>query len=112
MRHLLGKVLLAVSLLALGVGTALAHGRSQVGVYVGPVLGPWGYPSPWFYPPPVIVVPPVAPPPVYIERVPVEAAPAPAPEPTWYYCASAEAYYPEVKSCPEPWQPVLPHPEK
>ena len=24
----------------------------------------------------------------------------------WYYCPSAGAYYPNVTSCPEPWQPV------
>ncbi len=110
------QALLLLSLMTLGLGQAYAHGRTQVGVYVGPSWGPWGpwgYPSPWFYPPPVVVVPAPTPPapPVYIERTP-EPAPAPAPAAHWYYCASAGAYYPYVKSCPEPWQPVQPHPEK
>ena len=29
-----------------------------------------------------------------------------APPPTYYYCPSAGAYYPDVPSCPEPWVPV------
>jgi hypothetical protein len=36
-------------------------------------------------------------------------APAPAPQQnlgTWYFCTSANAYYPYVKSCPEGWKPV------
>ena len=52
----------------------------------------------WFYaPPPVIVQAP----PVYVEPEPVY----------WYYCASAQAYYPYVSSCPEPWVPVLAMPQ-
>lgn len=27
----------------------------------------------------------------------------------WYYCDSAHAYSPYVKTCPEPWRAVLPH---
>jgi hypothetical protein len=51
----------------------------------------------WFYaPPPVIVEPPVY---------------APAPPGYWYYCQSAQAYYPYVTSCPEAWIPVLPSPQ-
>lgn len=112
MRQPLRQALLLLTLLALGINSALAHGRTRVGVYVGPSFGIWGYPSPWFYPPPVVVLPAPSPQPptVYIERAPVNVQAAP--EPSWYYCASAEAYYPYVKSCPEPWQPVLPHPEK
>lgn len=34
---------------------------------------------------------------------PPPAYPAPA---YWYYCPSAGAYYPDVPSCPEPWEPV------
>ena len=32
----------------------------------------------------------------------------PAPEAYWYYCSSAQAYYPTVASCPEPWIKVPP----
>ena len=49
----------------------------------------------WFYaPPPVIVQEP----PVYVQPPPTQAY--------WYYCQSAQAYYPYVSSCPEPWIPV------
>ena len=42
----------------------------------------------------------VAPPalPVYVQPPPTQAY--------WYYCQSAQAYYPYVSSCPEPWIPV------
>jgi hypothetical protein len=59
----------------------------------------------WWGPPvwgPAYVTPPVIAyqtPPVYV--------PAPAPEPThWYYCSSAQGYYPYVKDCPGGWTPV------
>ena len=29
-----------------------------------------------------------------------------APAPTYWYCPSYGAYYPDVPSCPEPWVPV------
>ncbi len=28
----------------------------------------------------------------------------------WYYCRSADGYYPYVRQCPEGWQPVSPRP--
>jgi hypothetical protein len=34
-------------------------------------------------------------PPVYVQ-----------PNGYWYYCSSAQAYYPYVATCPEPWVPV------
>lgn len=104
-------VALALALVA-GADSALAHGpRGRVGVYIGapvvwgPVWGPGWYPPPYYYPPRVIVTQP-APPPVYVEQNP------PAQQAYWYYCASATAYYPYVKECPEEWQKVLPEPEK
>jgi hypothetical protein len=66
------------------------HGR----VFIGGWPRYWWEPS-WGYPaPPAIVQPPAAytPPPAY-----------------WYYCASAQAYYPYVSSCPEAWV-VVPTP--
>lgn len=69
---------------------------------------PYGwYPPPYYDGPPYYYTPPavVEPPPVYIERPP--AAPAPA-QGYWHYCASANAYYPSVPSCPEAWILVPP----
>lgn len=90
--------------------SASAHGpRTRVGVYFGPVWGPVWYPSPYYYPPQVVVVPP-APPPVYIEQQ-QDAGPEPGQQ-YWYFCKSAQGYYPYVKECPGGWQKVLPQPEK
>jgi hypothetical protein len=36
---------------------------------------------------------------VYVEQGP-SAPPAPS---SWYYCQSADAYYPDVRTCEEPW---------
>ena len=52
------------------------------------------YPYPNPYIPSTIVVTPSA---------PAASAPAPAPMEYWYYCKSANAYYPYVASCPENW---------
>lgn len=105
--------LLCCGLFVLFGQEALAHGhRTRVGVVVGASLwSPFWDPFPWYpyYPPypPVVVAPP--PPPVYIEQdVESAAAPEPASEDYWYYCSSARAYYPDVRSCPEDWLPVLP----
>jgi hypothetical protein len=76
-------------------------------VFVG--VGPW-WPSPWWYypsypyyvysAPPVVVQQPA---PVYVEQ----SAPAPPPvQQYWYYCTSAQAYYPSAPSCPEEWVKV------
>jgi hypothetical protein len=96
------------------------HGfRSSVVIGVGPVW--WGprfypyyypyysyYPYYWggYYAPPYYTYPAptvVQEPPVYIQQ------PA-APEPTayWYYCQSAQAYYPTAPSCSEAWIKVAP----
>jgi hypothetical protein len=53
----------------------------------------------WFY----------APPPVIVQEPPVYVQPS---EPLyWYYCQSAQAYYPYVSSCPEPWIAVQATPQ-
>jgi len=72
------------------------HARVFVGVSPF-VVAPFG----WDYPP-YVAAPPVVvqqSPPVYVEQDP-QAQPAPS---EWYYCPSANAYYPNVASCPEPW---------
>lgn len=97
-----------------------SHTRSHVFISVGPGFW-WGHPYPyyWYYPPyyypPAYYVytpPPVVvqEPPVYVQQ-PVPAAPAPPAPPAqsfWYYCSSAQAYYPSVQSCPEAWIKVAP----
>ena len=113
-----GLVLLALSvLLSAAPEAAAAHGwghwhhRHHHYGWWGPrvIVAPpyawgWGgyYPYPYPYPYPAIVR---EEPQVYIER------PDPPVEESWYYCESAEAYYPRVPSCPEPWVKVPPVPE-
>jgi hypothetical protein len=60
------------------------HGRAFIGV----PLFLWG-PGYFYGPPPV-----VAEPPVYVQ---------PGSAGYWYYCPSAQAYYPNVPSCSEAW---------
>lgn len=88
-----------------------AHGRGwrpgfsfSFGVPLGyvPYYRPYLYP-PYYYPP-VYQAPPA--PPVYIEPPSAPAYDAQG----WYYCASADRYYPEVGACPEGWQRVSPYP--
>jgi hypothetical protein len=85
------------------------HGHSRFFFSVGPAFY-WGYP--YWYPPPAYYY---TPPPVVIQESPTYAqttpAPAPAPQAYWYYCPSAEAYYPTAPSCPEPWLKVPPRAE-
>lgn len=96
-------LLLVASLLA--CAPAWAHGRTSVGVYVGPAWGPWYYP-PYYYAPPLVIVQPPPPPQVYVEQ-------APAPQQAyWYYCPTTNGYYPHVKECPAGWLKVLPEPPR
>ncbi len=60
--------------------------------WTGPVYPYWNYPA-WSYAPPMVVEPPV-----YIQQQPTY----------WYYCPSANAYYPYVQTCPESWILVTP----
>ncbi len=64
----------------------------------------YGYPGYPYVPPVVIVDQPVvlAPP----EGPAVALPPGPPATASWYYCASAQGYYPYVSQCPEPWQQV------
>jgi hypothetical protein len=58
-----------------------------------------------------VVPPPVAGPPRPIRPPRPTDPPAPAPQAYWYYCPSAEAYYPNAQACPEPWVKVPPRTE-
>jgi len=104
--------LVVLALLLLLAPSSEAWGRGRVFIGVGPVWwgpGPW-----WYYPPyPVYTAPPtvvVQQPPVYVQQPP-PAPEAPLAQGYWYYCASANAYYPSVPTCPEPWVKVPPRPE-
>ena len=89
------------------------HGHFHSGfrgrVFIGPafVWGPgyWGYPYypyPYYAPPPVVVQEP----PVYVQ--PPVVSQGPLEEGYWYYCGSAQAYYPNVQSCADGWVKVAP----
>ena len=77
------------------------HG-GHTGVYldIGPLWWP-GYPA-YYYPPypaSTVVVTPA--PTTYVQQ-PAEGTGY------WYYCASSQAYYPYVKTCPDGWMKVVP----
>jgi hypothetical protein len=111
--------LLAVALLLVAAVPSDAWQRHRGGVRgrvligVGPAFW-WGAPYPywWYYPAPYYVYPPpaiiVEQPPVYIQQQPPLPPP---PQVYWYYCPSAQAYYPSVQTCPEAWVKVLPRPQ-
>lgn len=86
-------------------------------VWVGPAFyagaGPY-WPAPYYYPPgvvyrypPAIISLPPAAPPVYVERQ-GDPGPEATQSPSWYWCQSGNAYYPQVSECPEGWIPVAP----
>ncbi len=59
----------------------------------------WYYPVSYFaYPPPGVVDDPQ----VYIQQPSAESSQA-APQASWYYCGSSQAYYPKVERCAEAW---------
>jgi len=63
-----------------------------------------GIPFYAYYPPPL---------PYYYDYAPGYYAPPaaiPQQQGYWYFCQSANAYYPYVQQCPEGWQPVVPVP--
>ena len=88
----------------------------RVAIGVGPAFGFWwgpGWygPPPYYYPPysPYYAAPPIVleAPPAYIERPPAPEAP----QSFWYYCPSAQAYYPTAPTCDEPWVKVPARPQ-
>lgn len=107
-------LLLVVALLALSVAPSYAWHRWHGSVFVG--VGPWWappYPY-WWYPPPYYAYPPtvvVEEPPVYVQQQPAPPPAPPAPPGDWYYCSSANAYYPNVQTCPEAWVKVPARPQ-
>src|SRR4051812_233200 len=83
-------------------GSHLSLGFSFGVPYYAPYYAPYYYPAPVYYSAPVVVQ---SAPQVYTERQDV-AAPAPAAQNSWYYCAATRGYYPYVQECPSGWQRV------
>ena len=89
------------------------HGGFHHGGHVGVVIGaPFFWPGYWYgdpyyysnpyYSDPLVVAP--ASPPVYVEQGQAAA------QGSWYYCDSANAYYPYVRDCQNGWRTVAPQP--
>lgn len=78
---------------------------------LAPLLNPPPPPLPVYYTP---AAPLQAPAPAPFEAVPSPADLAPPTSANWYrrywlfYCASSNAYYPDVPLCPEGWQQAAP----
>jgi hypothetical protein len=114
----LAFVLVAIVTVPAIPAQAWHHGHSHVFIGVGPVW--WGPPywGPYYYPPAYAYAPPVVvqeTPPVYVQQqAPAPPPPPPAPSAQgtqgsfWYYCSSANGYYPTVPQCPEAWVKVAP----
>jgi hypothetical protein len=71
-------------------------------VVVPRIVVPFGVP--YVYPPAI-----VSPPPVYVQPAP-QVYIQPPPQSYWYYCDSAQAYYPYIQQCPGGWRQVAPAP--
>jgi hypothetical protein len=97
------------------------HHHPRVTLSIAPIYRPWVYPpyyhDPFFYRQhrdnrPIIVQQPA--PQIYIEQPQALALAAPAQSQDannyWYFCESAQAYFPYVNECPGGWQRVVPHP--
>jgi hypothetical protein len=76
-------------------------------VGVGPAFW-WGPPYPYWYPP--YWYPPYPPTEVIVEQPStyIQKETEPSASAYWYYCPSAQEYYPQVQSCPEAWVKVPP----
>jgi hypothetical protein len=88
------------------------HGRGGFGgrFFVGVGPGWWEPPYAYVYGPPAYVY---SPPPFIVEQPPVIVQQQPPPAKalaasSYYYCASARAYYPTVPTCAEDWINVPP----
>ncbi|WP_249672226.1 hypothetical protein [Pseudomonas abieticivorans] len=95
-----------------GLGVGLGYlGASAVNSYYYSSYPTYYYPAtPVYYAPAYNYVPVQTAPTYTYQAVPVQTAaspPSPPPSaPSWYYCASARGYYPNVRECREAWQIV------
>lgn len=91
--------------------SARVHGRIVIGVTPFFYSYPYPYYYPYYYPyqPPYYYYRYYTPPDVAGQPPTAAAEPAPS---YWYFCQSANAYYPYVSSCPGGWRavPVTPSP--
>jgi len=83
-------------ILGAAIATDIAITQAQQPVYVAPT--------------PIYVQP--APQTVYIQAPPPAYAPAQPQVQAWYFCKSANGYYPYVTICPEGWQAVPAQPPR
>jgi hypothetical protein len=108
-RGALAVGLVAASAWLAGAATpGYAGGRVFVGIGVG---APFWYPYPYPYAYPYAYPYPAYSPPVVVQQPPVYVQPesqAPSRTQYWYYCQSAQAYYPYVRECPGGWMQVVP----
>ena len=81
-----------------GYGSGCGYGYAPY-YYYRPTYG-YSYAPYYAYWPTVVVDQPS----VYIERQPI----APPTEQFWYFCQPAGAYYPNARTCAEPWIEVTP----
>lgn len=88
-------------------------GRWHHGAHAGRLGWWWIVGGAWyFYPAPVYPYPnPWEPPPVDPDTA-TSGSPPPPPTQYWYYCESAQRYYPYVPSCPGGWKQVPATPPK
>ncbi len=106
------KKLLIVLLASLVIAPVYADGGGRHGG--GGHRGSWGWDGGWFFPALVggaifldlarrdTYVQPET---VYVQPE-ILNVPSAAPAPVWYFCPTADAYYPYVASCPNGWQTV------
>ena len=97
------------------------HHHPRLTWHIGPIYRPWVYPpvynDPFFYRQrwndrPIIIEQPA--PQIYIEQPQAltQVAPAQSQDANnyWYFCESAQAYFPYVNECAGGWQRVVPQP--
>lgn len=100
---------LLVGATALSTGTAYARIRGHLSIGVMPFFYPYPYAYPYgypygYYPYPRYYYYGYSPQPPPVVQQP-EAPPEPVPS-YWYFCRSANGYYPYVSHCPEGWRAV------
>ena len=91
-------------------GISLGIPLYALGYYSNPYYSypAYAYPGPDYgYPGPAM-----APSGAYAEQGYAQAAPAPAQQQDWYFCAGSNAYYPYVRECPSGWQRVPAQPPR
>ena len=107
---LVGVLVAGLLILPAAPSHAWRHrGGGAVFVGVGPAFW-WGPAYPYWYPPPPYWYPPYPPTQVIVEQPTtyVQQQTEPPASVSWYYCPSAQGYYPQVQSCPEAWVKVPP----